>query len=227
MASRQEQKQRLREERLAREQEAQAAAARQQRLFLIGGIAAVVVVVAVIAVVVASSGTSNPKLGARTRAGLQISPGPWPPEYAHLQQRVAAMGLPDKGNELYHVHSQLSVYVDGKRFTVPSQVGIDINSQYLAALHTHDASGVIHQEAVQPYPFTVGQFFDVWGVKFTPTQLGAYHPGKGLVLQTWVNGKLVPNGPAYKMKPHDLIVVGFGAPGSFPTKTKFTFPAGE
>ena len=174
MASRQEQKQRLREERLAREQEAQVAAARQQRLFLIGGIAAVVVVVAVIAVVVASSGTSSKKIGAHTPAGLQISPGPWPPEYAHLQQRVAAMGLPDKGNELYHVHSQLSVYVDGKRFTVPSQVGIDINSQYLAALHTHDASGVIHQEAVQPYPFTVGQFFDVWGVKFTPTQPGHF-----------------------------------------------------
>ena len=95
----------------------------------------------------------------------------------------------------------------------------------LASLHTHDASGVVHQEAVQPYPFTLGQFFDVWGVKFTPTQLGAYHAGKGLVLQTWVNGKQVPNGPDYKMKPHDVIVVGFGDPGSFPTKPNFRFPA--
>jgi hypothetical protein len=226
MASRQEQKQRAREERLAREREAAAAAAQRQRLYLIGGILAVVILVGAIAAIVASSGgsTKNPAVN---QQGLQVSPGPWPPEYAHLQQRVSAMGLPDKGNELYHVHSQLNLYVDGKKFQVPSQVGIDINSQYLAALHTHDASGVIHQEAVQPYPFTLGQFFNVWGVKFTATQLGAYHVGKGLVLQTWANGKLVPNGPAYHLKPHDVIVVGFGKPGSFPTTVKFSFPAGE
>jgi hypothetical protein len=29
------------------------------------------------------------------------------------------------------------------------------------------------------------------------------------------------------MKAHDRIVVGFGKPGSFPTKNNFKFPAGE
>ena len=86
---------------------------------------------------------------------------------------------------------------------------------------------MIHQEAVQQYPFTLGQFFDVWGVKFTPTQLGAYHVGRGLVLQTYVNGKLTPNGPAYKLRPHDNIVVGFGSPGTFPKKVNFNYPTGE
>ena len=47
------------------------------------------------------------------------------------------------------------------------------------------------------------------------------------VLQTWVNGKQVKDGPGYVMKPHDKIIVGFGKPGSFPTKDNFQFPAGE
>jgi hypothetical protein len=67
----------------------------------------------------------------------------------------------------------------------------------------------------------------VWGVKFTPTQLGAYRAGKGLVLQVWVNGKQLKSFVNYVIRPHDRIVVGFGKPGSFPTKNNFKFPAGE
>ena len=61
----------------------------------------------------------------------------------------------------------------------------------------------------------------------TASQIGSYHVGKGLVLQTWVNGHKVPDGPGYVMKPHDRIVVGFGKPGSFKTKNDFKFPSGE
>ena len=64
-------------------------------------------------------------------------------------------------------------------------------------------------------------------MKFTPTQLGAYHVGRGLVLQAYVNGKLTPNGPAYKLRPHDNIVVGFGSAGTFPKKVNFNYPTGE
>ena len=42
-----------------------------------------------------------------------------------------------------------------------------------------------------------------------------------------LRGKPVANGPAYKFRPHDNLVVGFGAPGSFPKKVNFTYPAGE
>jgi hypothetical protein len=75
-------------------------------------------------------------------------------------------------------------------------------------------------EAVEEYPFTLGEFFDIWGVKYTPTQLGAFHPGKGLVLETYINGTKVPNGPAAKLKQGDRVVVGFGKPGSFPKDFK-------
>ena len=228
MASRAEEKKRLREEREAREREERQASARKKRLIKIGA-AAAVVIVAVIAVVALSGGGSKSKsaVTSTNAQGLQDSPGPWPPEYSKLQERVKAMGLPDPSDVVYHIHSNVEVYVDGKKQTVPAQIGIDQTHQLLASLHTHDTSGTIHMEAVQPYPFKLGQFFNVWGVKLTQTQLGDYVVGHGLVLQVWVNGKQVKSFVNYVMKPHDRIVVGFGKPGSFPTKNSFKFPAGE
>ena len=98
---------------------------------------------------------------------------------------------------------------------VPNNIGIDQGKGFLSSLHTHDEKGVVHMEAVEPYPFTLGQFFTIWGVKFTRDQIGAYRAGNGLVLETYVNGKKVPNGPAVRMKQSDRVVVGFGKPGSF------------
>ncbi|MBV9214519.1 MAG: hypothetical protein JOZ25_12840 [Actinobacteria bacterium] len=232
MASREEEKRRRREERERREREEQAARHRRQRMMTFGGAGIFVVIVAIVAIVIATSGGGSSagksaQAGLTDASGLQVSAGPWAPEYPHLQQRVKALGLPDPSDAIYHVHSHLAMFVDGKRVQIPAQIGIDVNNQYLTSLHTHDTTGVIHQEAVQKYPFTLGQFISVWGVKFTPTQLGAYHAGRGLVLQTYVNGKLVPNGPAYRLRPHDNIVVGFGSPGSFPKSVPFKYPAGE
>ena len=170
MASREEQKRKLREEREARERQEREGAARRTRLIQIGVAAAVVVVAAVVAIVALSGGGSSSGSKGKTEAlGLSISPGPWQPEYAHLQQRVQQLGLPDPSDQIFHIHAQLSVYTDGKKQTVPAQVGIDPKSQFLASLHTHDNTGVIHMEAVQPFPFKLGQFFDVWGVKFSNT----------------------------------------------------------
>jgi hypothetical protein len=231
VSSRAEQKQKLREEREARERQEREAKARRARLMRAGVAAAVVVIAAVVAIVLLAGGDDSKKTaaGPKNPLGLDISPGPWGTNVGGLEARVKKLGLPDPSDTVFHIHAQLSVYTDGKKQTVPQNVGIDQNAQFLASLHTHDATGVIHMEAVQPYRFTLGQFFTVWGVQFTPTQLGAYHanPGQNLVLQTWVNGKQVKDPVNYAMKSHDKIVVGFGAPGSFPKTSKFKFPAGE
>jgi hypothetical protein len=219
MSSRKDQKEQLRKEREERERQEKAAAARKARLTRIGAAAAVLVVAAVIIGIVALSGgdKSDP---AAAQEGLQVTPGPWQPLTAGLKDRSDALKLPAPSDSIYHVHAQLKVYVDGKQQPVPADIGIDAAGNYLASLHTHDAKGVIHMEAVEVFPFTLGEFFDIWGVKYTPTQLGAFRPGKGLVLETYLNGKKVPNGPAVKMKQGDRIVVGFGKPGSFPKDFK-------
>jgi hypothetical protein len=86
---------------------------------------------------------------------------------------------------------------------------------------------VIHMESEKAYPFTLGEAIDIWGVKFTDTQLGAYKAGvDGNVLQLWANGKQVTDMVNYQMKRHDILILGYGKPGSFPTKKSYTFEQG-
>jgi hypothetical protein len=227
VASREEQKRKAREERERREREEQESKRKRARRMRIGVGLAVVVVAAIVAFAALSGGSSK-KSSVPQSTGLQNTPGPWDTGSNGLEKRAAALGLPDPSDTVFHIHANLKVYTDGKPQKVPANVGIDQGSQFITSLHTHDATGVIHMEAVQPYPFKLGQFFQVWNVPLSATQIGSYHAGKGLVLQLWVNGKQIKGDPAaYVMKAHDLMVVGFGKPGSFPTKSNFKFPAGD
>ena len=215
MASRKEEKERLRREREERERRERASAERRQRLVRLGGAGAVLAVAAVAVALVALGGGDGGGGSQAAQKGLQTTPGPWSPKIDGLEEREEALDLPAPSDTIYHVHAQLAVFVNGKRFTVPNNIGIAPDQQFLSSLHTHDDKGIVHMEAVERYPFTLGQFFTVWGVKFTNTQLGGYRVGNGLVLETYVNGKKVPNGPAVRMKQSDRVVVGFGKPGSF------------
>jgi hypothetical protein len=203
-----------------------AAAARKRRLSLIGGFAGALAIIAVIVVVATSGGGSQSSGGSGVSAGVEATPAPWAPVYNGLPTRVTAMNLPTQSDLIYHVHAYLRVYVDGKQIPVPSQVGIDQQDQLLAPLHTHDATGLVHMEANQPYPFTLGQFFTIWGVKFTDRQLGAYVNNGTSTVGVYVNGKKIADPVNYKMQPHDLIVVAYGKPGSFPTSYRATFAPG-
>lgn len=75
-----------------------------------------------------------------------------------------------------HTHPELAVFVKGERMEVPENIGIgpmhagmpgyDASMQ-MAAMHTHDASGVIHLEfmrgPVHQDDVRLGQFFSMWG----------------------------------------------------------------
>lgn len=227
MASREEQKKKAREERERKQrEEAESKQKRKRRLRILTGLG-VVAVAAIVAFVVMSGG-SEPKGPLEVDpAKAQVTPGPWDTGTEGLEERVKAMQLPDPSDTVFHIHAQLSIYTNGKKQTIPQNIGVEQESQFLTSLHTHDAEGLVHMEAVQPYPFKLGQFFTVWNVPFSATQLGAYRPGKGLELQTWVNGKRLRTDPTqYVMKAHDKIVIGFGKPGSFPTKSNFKFDPG-
>jgi len=79
-------------------------------------------------------------------------------------------------------------------------------------------------ESEKFYPFTLGEFINIWGVLFTDNQLGAYKAGDGgNVLQLWVDGKQVADPVNYKMRAHDVMILGYGKPGSFPHKASFNF----
>ncbi len=86
--------------------------------------------------------------------------------------------------------------------------------------------GFIHVEAARSFPFTLGQLFTIWGVRFTRFQLGRYVAAADSVLAAFVNGKPIANPPGYVIRPHDLIVVGYGRSSTFPRAFRFEFPPG-
>ncbi len=101
--------------------------------------------------------------------------------------------------------------------TVPANVGLS-PAVGEVPLHTHDTSGVLHIEAGQPYPFKLGQFFEVWGVKFTDTQLGGYKNHGSEQVRAYVDGKPLRDPVNHVLAAHDNLVVAYGKPGSFPTR---------
>ena len=125
--------------------------------------------------------------------------------YAHL--------IPVLGGLVRHDHVHLDVIVDGRKVTVPAGIGLaepvddgpckpptpavsecsagDYFTAFVAnsPLHTHSASGIIHIEADRPGRYTLGQFFDEWGVRLTQTCLGGYCAGRGKELAVFVDGR--------------------------------------
>lgn len=148
--------------------------------------------------------------------GLQTTQPPWKPEYAHLQQRIHEMGLPPVGKETFHIHAMLHVYVGGLLSPIPRDIGIEVSKGRETSLHTHDSTGIVHMETNRRFPFTLGDFFNVWGVKLGPAQVGGLTGLGGDRLHFYLNGRPLANPAAYVMKNGDSIVIGYGPDNSFP-----------
>ncbi|GAC1398170.1 MAG: hypothetical protein NVSMB52_11720 [Chloroflexota bacterium] len=148
--------------------------------------------------------------------GLQETLVPWQPEYDHLVERYRELNFPPNGDESYHIHALLHVYVQGQSVTVPANIGISAVDQLESPLHTHDTSGIIHIEAGQPFPFRLADIFAVWGVVFTDHQLVGYKNLGQKTVHVFVNGEHLVDPTHYEIRPHDNIVVAYGRPGSFP-----------
>lgn len=212
MASRAEEKERRRQERLVREQAA-SAEARRKRLygFVAGGTLSVAAVVAVVVVIAAGGGGGGSSRGSKAAFGTH---------YQGLQARRTAADVPTMGEAqtvgAAHFHPVIKVYVNGKQIPVPANIGVDPGKSPLemAGLHTHDSSGTIHNEAGTQA--RLGQFFAVWGVPFSSTQLGPYHATKSTKPKMWVDGK--PSGVfgELQLKDKQQIVVSYGGKADDP-----------
>jgi hypothetical protein len=148
---------------------------------------------------------------------------PWPLPALPLT-RIASAGLtPVVGRLVRHDHVHLDLIVDGRRIRVPAGVGHaepfdagagrcppppesrrigDCASGHfftakvaLSPLHPHTTSGIVHIESDQHATFTLGQFFDEWGVRFDAGCLGAYCSAGGKRLRVYVNGRRLTGDP--------------------------------
>jgi hypothetical protein len=168
----------------------------------------------------------NPNL-----AGLQTGPPPWDAALATLRERLGQLKLPVLSSEVVeqHFHVHLDVFVDGKSVTIPDDVGRNEGGGYLTVIHTHDSSGIVHIEAPKGPHYNLGQVFDVWGVRFTPTCLGASCDAGDRTLRVYVGGTLLHVDPRRLiLSSHQEIVVTFGTRSQVPNPvpSKYSFPLG-
>jgi hypothetical protein len=164
--------------------------------------------------------------------GLMTSKAPWPANNrALLHARLEAVGIPAlkaEGQRL-HIHQHLDIAVRGKVYAAPAGIGIDHHGRFISPLHTHDFSGITHVESPTVRTFTLGQWFDVWGLRFSTTCLGGYCAKGKERVWVFVNGKRWLGNPRQVvLKEHQEIVVAFGTLGSIPKPipSSFAFPPG-
>jgi hypothetical protein len=148
--------------------------------------------------------------------GLQTGPPPWPPEYAHLEERVRPLHLPPVGAEQFHIHAALHIYKEGILIPVPAEIGLEPAKGIETSMHTHDPTGIIHMEASHRFNFTLGDFFSVWGVKLGPAQVGGLTGLGGNKLHFYLNGHPLRDPAALVLHKGDNIAIGYGADSSFP-----------
>jgi hypothetical protein len=169
----------------------------------------------------AAVGTPGAPLSPGVLGRLQPAPRPGPdgyegvpvPNVAPLAGRAAmAAGQKVDGIScqsgfrlLFHWHVALTVFVNGNQRQIPAGVGIiepketrnSKGQSYIQEgkcfywLHTHAPDGVIHIESPVRRGFTLGDFFDEWGLPLGTDQVG---PAKGHVT-AFCNGKVYQGNP--------------------------------
>jgi hypothetical protein len=131
----------------------------------------------------------------------------------------------------FHIHSHLTIFVNGLVREVPAAVGIaqpraeaTPQGQFIGSgscfywLHTHAADGIIHVESPVMATYHLGQFFDIWGERLGPNDVG---PATGRVTafyngQPWIGD--VRNIP---LDVHTQIQLDVGMPLVAPETIRF------
>ena len=185
------------------------------------------------------TGSGNSALEPLSTLGKLASPGPLGPpgpEEPPLENgpSLAPAGSPSPGQTVdgiqcqageqvaFHIHSRLTIFVNGHPKSVPYGVGIVdpqiqpgigvpfvVSGACFSWLHTHAADGIIHIESPVVRTYTLGNFFDIWGQPLSQTQVG---PAKGPVTALF-NGKVWTGDPRdIPLDAHSQIQLEVGKP---------------
>ena len=156
-----------------------------------------------------------------TLPGELTTEAPWPANTEQMTSRVEQIGLPPEGTTM-HEHANLQLSVHGEPVAVPS--GIGVAQDEIASLHTHDETGTIHVESQQRQAFTLGEFFDVWGVRLSGTCLGGYCARGGDRIRAYVGGEEVRGNPRdVVLDDRAVIAMTFGTQAELPDPIPSTF----
>ncbi len=125
----------------------------------------------------------------------------------------------------YHVHTMVTIYVDGQPERLPAGIGItkpavttgsgastfvDVGlHDCLYWLHTHANDGIVHIEAPRRATFTLGELFAIWGQPLSATRVG---PARGPVV-VFDNGHRQTGSPSRAaLVPQGVVQIDVGQP---------------
>jgi hypothetical protein len=155
--------------------------------------------------------------------GELTTEAPWDANAAESAARATALGLPAEGTTM-HEHAHVEIFVHGKNEPIPADIGIDTAAGTIQSIHTHDDTGLVHLESSQSREFTLGEFFGVWGVRFTPSCLGGYCNEGNNRLQVFVDGdEVTDNLQDVQLDDQTVIVVTYGTAAELPDPIPSTF----
>jgi hypothetical protein len=132
-------------------------------------------------------------------------------------QAIGALECLDNMPETYHVHTHLSIFLNGEALAIPAELGIvsqSPTSECFYSIHTHDQSGKIHVEAAAPGLFTLGQLFSIWGQPLDATNIAGL-TGMPVVVYVTDDGVVTEatgDWHAIELKSHREITIQVGTP---------------
>ena len=201
---------------------------KNRTVYLIIGI---IVLIAVILLLGNHTTKPTMNMNPNNLSGIQTGNAPWPIELDHLRERLSAICLPALSEEgtVLHIHQHLDIFIEGKPISVPAGIGINEAGGFISPIHTHDDTAIIHVESPTMQTFTLGQFFDIWGVRFTDQCIGGYCSQGDKTLKVFVNGHLFNGDPRQiDLQQHQEIVVTYGSSKDLVNliPSTYVFPAG-
>lgn len=153
---------------------------------------------------------SPPPSGSLGPEGVPIPPAPSLATTSADATGQIVNGISCDTNEqvVFHVHTHLTIFVDGAARQIPDGIGIipPRNVQQTPQgpfvtsgscfywLHTHAEDGIIHIESPVQRNYTLGDFFSIWGQPLGSNQVG---PSNGKVTAFF-------NGKVYLGNPHNI-----------------------
>jgi len=135
---------------------------------------------------------------------------------------------------LFHIHAHLTVFVNGTPRQIPAGIGVPgaqaqstARGSFISGgtclywLHGHAADGIIHIESPVKRTYTLGDYFDEWGQRLGPDQVG---PSVGHVTAIYDGHAYLGNPRDIPLTAHAQIQLEVGTPLVGPEH--ITFPAG-
>ena len=117
---------------------------------------------------------------------------------------------------IYHIHPFLKIVINGNSLTIPDDTGITPTCVH--PVHTHQSYGdpahpeyaKIHVESPVAQPYKLGDFFHVWGQRFSSSQLLTYYADSTHPISMTVDGVASSAYGNLGLADGQLIVITYG-----------------